>query len=80
MVAAGSPAKLSKTPGRIKWVGPCGSSQYVLKKLLGLREEKIQELAKERVIAFWVDFIGRRPLKDFDYERGPIFNWEQVLR
>lgn len=55
-------------------------NRYVLKKLVGLREEEIQELAKEGVIAFWVDFIGRRPLKDFDYERGPIFNWEQVLR
>jgi crotonobetainyl-CoA:carnitine CoA-transferase CaiB-like acyl-CoA transferase len=77
MVAAGSPAKLSKTPGRIKWVGaPVGyHNRYVLKKLLGLSEEEIQELAKEGVITFWADFIGRRPPKDFDYEKDPIFNW-----
>lgn len=77
MVAAGSPAKLSKSPGRIKWVGTSVGyhNRYIFKKLLGLSEEEIEELIKEGVICYWADAIGRRPPKDFDYESDPVFRW-----
>ncbi|MBO8182919.1 MAG: CoA transferase [Archaeoglobus sp.] len=77
MVAAGSPAKLSRTPGRIKWTGaPVGyHNRYVLKKLLGLTEEEIEELVREGVVVYWADFLGRKPPKDLDYEKDPMYNW-----
>ncbi len=77
MVAAGSPAKLSRTPGRIKWVGPPVGyhNRYVLKKLLGLSEDEIEELVREGVVVYWADFLGRRPPKDVDYENDPMYNW-----
>lgn len=75
--AAGTPIKLSKTPGRIKWsVYPVGyHNRYVFKKILGLNDEEIEELVKEGVISYWADVIGRKPPSDFKPEDDPVFKW-----
>jgi len=77
MVAAGSPAKLSRTPGRIKQAGvPVGyHNRYVLKRVLGLTEEEIEELVGEGVVVYWANHLGRKPPEGFDYEKDPMYNW-----
>ena len=75
--AAGTPIKLSKTPGRIRWsVYPVGyHNRYVFKRILGLSDEEIEELVKEGVISYWADVIGRKPPSDFNPEDDPVFSW-----
>ncbi len=77
MVAAGSPMKMSETPGRIKWsTHPVGyHNRYVLKTLLGFSDDEIEELQKEGVIGYWIDFIGRKPPEGVEPEKDPIFMW-----
>ena len=77
MVAAGPPVKMSGTPARIRWsVYPVGyHNRYVLKRILGLSEDEIESLVREGVIAYWADFIGRKPPSDFDPESDPVFTW-----
>jgi crotonobetainyl-CoA:carnitine CoA-transferase CaiB-like acyl-CoA transferase len=75
MVEVGSPAKLSKTPGRIKWANkPVGmDNEFVLRKFLSLRTYQIQALAEKKIIGKWVDNPpGRKPPADWDGKAGVI--------
>ena len=79
LVLAGPSVMLSKTPGRTKWLArPVGyHNRYVLKKLLGLSEDEIKKLEKERVIGYWDDRPGLKPPVYYDIEKDPIFNYQQ---
>ncbi len=70
MVEYGPPAKLSATPGRIKWAGkPVGfHNEFVLKKLLGLTESEVRELEAKQVIGKWADRMGAKPPDDWKGE------------
>jgi crotonobetainyl-CoA:carnitine CoA-transferase CaiB-like acyl-CoA transferase len=75
MVEVGSPAKLSKTPGRIKWANkPVGlDNEFVLRKFLGLRTYQINALAEKKIIGKWVENPpGRKPPSDWDGKAGVI--------
>ncbi|MCX7982630.1 MAG: CoA transferase [Syntrophales bacterium] len=77
-VMEGPIAMLSQTPGRTKWLTrPLGyHNRYVLKRLLGLNEEEISKLEKERVIGTWDYRVGQRPPIYYDIQKDPIFNYE----
>jgi crotonobetainyl-CoA:carnitine CoA-transferase CaiB-like acyl-CoA transferase len=75
MVEVGSPAKLCKTPGRLKWANkPVGlDNDFVLRKYLGLRTFQIKALAEQKIIGKWVDNPpGRKPPDDWDGKAGVI--------
>jgi crotonobetainyl-CoA:carnitine CoA-transferase CaiB-like acyl-CoA transferase len=75
MVEVGSPAKLSKTPGRLKWANkPVGlDNEFVLRKFLGLRTYQINALAEKKIIGKWVQNPpGRKPPDDWDGKAGVI--------
>jgi crotonobetainyl-CoA:carnitine CoA-transferase CaiB-like acyl-CoA transferase len=75
MVETCCPAKLSKTPGRIKWANkPVGlDNEFVLRKFLGLRTYQIKALAEQKVIGKWVENPpGRKPPEDWDGKAGVI--------
>jgi crotonobetainyl-CoA:carnitine CoA-transferase CaiB-like acyl-CoA transferase len=59
----GPPAKLSATPGRIKWViKPLGmDNERVFRGLLGLDPRELATLEAERVIGKWSDRPGQKP-------------------
>jgi CoA:oxalate CoA-transferase len=78
LVVEGPIAMLSKTPGRTKWLTrPLGyHNRYVLKKILGLTEEKIKELEKERVVGNWDYRVGQRPPIYYKLDKDPIYNYE----
>jgi len=77
MLGLVAPMKLSKTPPRIKWtLHPVGyHNRYILKKILGLKDDEVEELEKEGVIGYWEDIIGRTPPPGFDPEKDPVFRW-----
>jgi crotonobetainyl-CoA:carnitine CoA-transferase CaiB-like acyl-CoA transferase len=60
MVECGPAPKLSETPARIKWAGkPVGfHNEFVLKRVLGLDDERIRQLYAEGAIGRWAE--GRR--------------------
>lgn len=67
------PPRMSETPSRLKWCcRPLGfDNAYVLKKLLGLSDEKIKELEKEGVIFRWNPNIPSHcPPQDWDGVSG----------
>ncbi|MCU0587479.1 MAG: CoA transferase [Syntrophobacteraceae bacterium] len=67
--------KMSETPGRIKWVGkPVGfDNEYVLKRFLGMKTDRIKGLKERNIIGKWVDKPpGRRPPEGWDGKRGLI--------
>ncbi|MEW6264055.1 MAG: CoA transferase [Thermodesulfobacteriota bacterium] len=70
--------QLSATPARIKWLTrPLGyHNRYVFKTLLGLKEEEIQALEKERVVGYWDYRVGQRPPVYYDIENDPLFNYQ----
>lgn len=75
MVETCCPAKLCKTPGRIKWANkPVGlDNDFVLRKLLGLRTYQLKALAEKKVIGKWVENPpGRKPPADWDGKAGVI--------
>jgi hypothetical protein len=75
MVEVNSPAKLSKTPPRIKWANkPVGmDNEFVLRKFLGLRTYQIEALSENKIIGKWVDNPpGRKPPNDWDGKAGII--------
>ena len=75
MVEVGSPAKLNKTPGRLKWANkPVGlDNEFVLRKFLGLRTYQINALAEKKIIGKWVENPpGRKPPSDWDGKAGVI--------
>jgi crotonobetainyl-CoA:carnitine CoA-transferase CaiB-like acyl-CoA transferase len=75
MVEVGSPAKLSKTPGRLKWANkPVGmDNEFVLRKFLGLRTYQINALAEKKIIGKWVENPpGRKPPADWDGKAGVV--------
>ena len=75
MVEVGSPAKLSKTPGRLKWANkPVGmDNEFVLRKFLGLRTYQINALAEKKIIGKWVENPpGRKPPADWDGKSGMV--------
>jgi len=57
----GLPWKLSKTPGRIRMPAPYFGqhNEYIFRELLGLREDELEALTRERI-------IGTTPLVDID--------------
>lgn len=77
-VMEGPIAMLSHTPGRTKWLSrPLGyHNRYILKRLLGLREDEIKELEKERVIGTWDYRVGQRPPIYYNIVKDPVFNYE----
>lgn len=66
----GSPAKLSATPGRIKWVmKPIGiDNDFVLRGLLGLTPAELAGLESEGVVGRWGDRPGQKPPDDWQGE------------
>jgi crotonobetainyl-CoA:carnitine CoA-transferase CaiB-like acyl-CoA transferase len=77
IVEEGIAPKLSETPGRIKWAGkPVGfDNEYVLKRFLGMRTDKIKLLKEQNIIGKWVDNPpGRKPPEDWDGKRGIILS------
>lgn len=78
LVMAGSAAMLSKTPGRIKWLTrPLGyHNRYILKTLLGLSEEEIRHLEKERIVGTWDYRVGQRPPVYYDMEKDTMFHYD----
>jgi crotonobetainyl-CoA:carnitine CoA-transferase CaiB-like acyl-CoA transferase len=75
VVEEGIAPKLSETPGRIKWAGkPVGfDNEYVLKRFLGMRTERINGLRERNIIGKWVDTPpGRRPPEGWDGKSGKI--------
>jgi len=75
MVEVSSPAKLSKTPGRLKWTNkPVGlDNEFVLRKFLGLRTYQIEALAEKKIIGKWVENPpGRKPPDDWDGKAGIV--------
>lgn len=77
VVVAGPLAMLSKTPARTKWTArPLGyHNRYVFKKIMGLSQEEIEKLQKERVISYWDDTPGLKPPVYYDMEKDAIFNY-----
>lgn len=73
----GVPVAMEKTPGRIKWLTrPIGyHNRYILKKLLGISEDEIKQLEKERVIGYWANRVGQRPPYYYDMQTDPVFNY-----
>ncbi len=78
LVIEGPIAMLSKTPGRTKWLSrPLGyHNRYVLKKIMGLTEDQIKELEKERVVGNWDYRVGQRPPIYHNLAKDRIFNYE----
>jgi len=78
IVLEGPIAMLSKTPGRTKWLTrPLGyHNRYVLKKILGLKEDQIKDLEKEEVIGTWDYRVGQRPPIYHDIAKDPVFNYK----
>jgi crotonobetainyl-CoA:carnitine CoA-transferase CaiB-like acyl-CoA transferase len=78
LVIEGPIAMLSKTPGRTKWLTrPLGyHNRYVLKKIMGLTEDQIKELEKERVVGNWDYRVGQRPPIYHNLAKDKIFNYE----
>ena len=78
LVMAGSAAMMSRTPGRIKWLTrPLGyHNRYVFKTLLGLSEEEIRTLEKERIVGTWDYRVGQRPPVYYDMETDTMFNYD----
>ena len=74
VVEEGICPKLSETPGRIKWAGkPVGfDNEYVLKRFLGLKTDKIKGLKERNIIGKWADQPGRKPPEDWDGKSGVI--------
>jgi crotonobetainyl-CoA:carnitine CoA-transferase CaiB-like acyl-CoA transferase len=78
LLVEGPIAMLSKTPGRIKWLTrPLGyHNRYVFKKILGLTEDQIKDLEKERVVGTWDYRVGQRPPIYHDLSKDRMFNYE----
>ena len=78
LALTGLAARLSKTPGRTKWLcRPLGyHNRYVLKKLLKLSEDEIKKLEKEMVVGYWDDRPGLKPPVYYDIEKDAIFNYQ----
>ena len=59
----GPPAKLSATPGRVKWtIKPIGAdNDFVFRALLGLAPPEIRTLESEGIIGRWADKPGQKP-------------------
>ena len=74
VVEYGPGPKLSKSPGRMRWIAkPVGfHNDYVLKNLLGLSGEEIEALTAKQVIGAWDDRIGAKPPDDWDGQTGAI--------
>ncbi len=66
----GSPAKLSATPGRVKWVmKPLGlDNDFVLRGLLGLTTAELAALEGEGIVGRWSDRPGQKPPDDWQGE------------
>ncbi|MGQ9695342.1 MAG: CaiB/BaiF CoA transferase family protein [Thermodesulfobacteriota bacterium] len=77
IILAGPSAQLSKTPARTKWIArPVGyHNRIVLKKFLGLTEEEIAALEKDRVIGTFDDRPGLKPPIYYNLDADPIFNY-----
>jgi crotonobetainyl-CoA:carnitine CoA-transferase CaiB-like acyl-CoA transferase len=75
IIEEGIAPKLSETPGRVKWAGkPVGfDNEYVLKRYLGMKTDRIKGLKERNIIGKWVDTPpGRRPPEGWDGKRGVI--------
>lgn len=77
LALAGPSARLSKTPGRTKWLArPLGyHNRLVLKKFLGLSEEEMEDLEKKKVIGTYDDKPGLKPPIYYNLDRDPIYNY-----
>jgi len=77
LALAGPSARLSKTPGRPKWLArPLGyHNRLVLKKFLGLSEEELEDLEKKKVIGTYDDKPGLKPPIYYNLEKDPIYNY-----
>ena len=79
---AGPSARLSKTPGRTKWLArPVGyHNRLVLKKFLGMSEEEIQELEKKKIIGTYDDKPGLKPPVYYNLDEDPIYNYGREVK
>jgi len=79
---AGPSARLSKTPGRTKWLArPVGyHNRVVLKKFLGMSEEEIQELEKKKIIGTYDDRPGLKPPVYYNLDEDPIYNYGREVK
>ena len=75
VVEYGPAPKLSKTPGRIKWLSrPVGfHNHYVFRKVLGLTSSQIQALEDQKVIGKWADRVGAKPPEEWTPGKGQVF-------
>ncbi|MFQ5828094.1 MAG: CaiB/BaiF CoA transferase family protein [Candidatus Methylomirabilia bacterium] len=66
----GPAAKLSATPGRVKWViKPIGTdNDFIFRGLLGLYPAELNELEAEGIIGQWADRPGQKPPDDWHGE------------
>ncbi|MCK9273488.1 MAG: CoA transferase [Syntrophales bacterium] len=77
LALAGPSARLSKTPGRTKWLArPLGyHNRFILKKILGLSEQDLNDLQKKKVIGTYDDKPGLKPPIYYDLDKDAIFNY-----
>ncbi|MFQ5897344.1 MAG: CaiB/BaiF CoA transferase family protein [Candidatus Methylomirabilia bacterium] len=66
----GPAAKLSATPGRIKWaIKPIGAdNDFILRGLLGLSRAELNDLEAAGIIGQWADRPGQKPPDDWQGE------------
>jgi crotonobetainyl-CoA:carnitine CoA-transferase CaiB-like acyl-CoA transferase len=79
---AGPSARLSKTPGRTKWLArPVGyHNRLVLKKFVGLSEKEIEYLEKKKIIGTYDDKPGLKPPVYYNLDDDPIYNYGREVK
>ncbi len=77
LAISGPSAQLSGTPSRVKWLArPLGyHNRYVLKKFLGLSEEEVVDLEKQKVIGTFDDRPGLKPPVYYNLDNDPLYNY-----
>ena len=79
---AGTLSRLSKTPGRTKWLArPLGyHNRLVLMKFLGLKEADLVNLEKKKVIGTFDDLPGLKAPLYYDLDKDPIYNYGREVK
>lgn len=79
---AGTLTRLSKTPGRTKWLArPLGyHNRLVLMKFLGLKEEEMAALEEKKVIGTGDDRPGLKAPLYYNLDKDPIYNYGREVK
>ena len=82
LALAGPSARLSKTPGRTKWLArPLGyHNRLVLMKFLGLSEQDLENLEKKKVVGSFDDRPGLKPPLYYHLDKDPIYNYGREVK